>query len=1046
LKPALSFAGTSRFEIVRVLGAGGMGEVYEAIDRERDQRVALKTLRAMGADSLLRFKNEFREFQDLQHPNLITIGELYCEEGDWFFTMELLDGINFLEYVRPMVYGSQRRSSPGVSGGGVGIADSPSQTTEPMYQPRSRNPPSGPTFNEARLRPALQQLAQGLLALHEAGKVHRDIKPSNILVTQHGRVVLLDFGLAADVAHRQHKSEVDIVGTVEYMAPEQAAGRQVGPPADWYAVGALLFEALTGTVPFSGSTMEVLMNKQRLEAPSPRSLAPQVPSDLDRLCGELLRFNPSERPTAVQVLERLGAKADSQSSSLSSFSHSSHFVGRARELHELRDHYERSRKGAASVAVIGESGVGKSALVRRFTEQLSGRDANAVVLSGTCYERESVPFKGVDGLVDALSQYMRRLPKAEAAALLPRKASLLASVFPVLYRVEAVAEAPREHEPSLDPQELRSRLFGAVRELFARLGDRHPLVLVIDDLQWADADSLALLAEVTRAPDAPPLLLITTVRTQTRGDTTGAQPILPPLPELAGLPLGRMSPPEARELAQALIKRAREKAGGELKAQTIAQEADGHPLFIDELVRHAVALGSSVAAPVHLEDALWSRISQLEPSARYVLELVCLAAGRLVQQTAAQAAAMSFGDFSKHVALLRVAHLLRTTGMRSTDYVEPYHGRVRQAVFEHLQHEAAVTHHRRLAIALETSGQPDPEALATHWHDAGDFDKAAHYAEVAGDKASRALAFDRAVRFYKFCLELRGAQAARELEIKLAGTLANAGRGGEAGEQYLVAAAHAAPSDALELSRRAADQLLRSGHIDRGLETIQAVLAAVGMKLPATPRAALASLLWRRGLVRARGLAFKERSAALITADELQRVDICGAIATGLSIVDTIRGSDFHARELLFALRAGEPAAWCARWRWRPRTSPPEASPRASARRDWSRSPTSWRARSAIPSASASRRGPPASPPSCRATSAKDTSSTSRPRPSSASAAPVRRGSSIPRASCRCGPRSTAATCSTWRGGCRCTCASRTRAAIATRSPTCARPSRLSCG
>jgi hypothetical protein len=578
-------------------------------------------------------------------------------------------------------------------------------------------------------------------------------------------------------------------------------------------------------------------------------------------------------------------------------------VGRARELALLREHYEQARKGAVTVAVLGESGVGKSALVRHFAEQLMLREPTAVVLAGTCYERESVPFKGVDGLIDALSQYMRRLPKAEAAALLPRKAALLASVFPVLSRVEAVAEAPRQMEQSLDPQELRSRLFVAIRELMARLTDRHPVLLVIDDLQWADADSLALLAELTRPPEAPPLLLVATVRTHAKG-YSGEHSLLPALPGLNQLPVARMSPHEARELAQGLIKRANTPV--ELKAHTIAQEADGHPLFIDELVRHAVAVGVSATSPVHLEDALWSRIRQLDPAARYVLELVCLAGGRLVQQTAAQAAGLGFGDFGKHVALLRVAHLLRTTGMRSTDFVEPYHGRVRGAVVAHVDDAVIIAHHRRLALALETSGQPDPEALATHWLDAGNMEKAAHYAELAGDKAARALAFDRAVRFYELAVNAQ-ANAPSALHVKLADSLANAGRGGEAGERYLVAAATDG-ADALELRRRAAEQLLRSGHIDRGLATIKDVLGAVGMNMPATPGGALASLLWNRSRLKLRGISFKERSERELTAQRLQRIDICWSVAAGLAMVDNFRALDYQTRQLLLALDAGEPS------------------------------------------------------------------------------------------------------------------------------------------
>ena len=875
-----------------------MGVVYEALDRERNVRVAIKTLRSMNADAILRFKNEFRDFQDLQHPNLVSIGELFSEGGEWFFSMELIDGVSFLSYVRPTPFSSVPASwdntKPNRS-----VDISPSAATLPIASPAVSSQALRGELNEARLRTALRQLAQGLCALHDAGKVHRDIKPSNVMVSGQGRVVLLDFGLATDLMRRDLGADVDIVGTVEYMAPEQAAARPVGPEADWYSVGIMLHEALTGLVPLAGPPMEVLMAKQRADGASPRAINPSVPPDLDQLCFDLLRFHPGERPTGRQVLARLGsAEAVSASSaSMSSFSTGSHFVGRERELHALREAYDLSRRGAQVIAVYGESGVGKSSLVRRFTEQLVSREPDAVVLSGTCYERENVPFKGVDGVIDALSAFLRRRPKAEAAAVLPRRANMLTQVFPVLLRVEAIAEAPRTQLPLLDPRELRAQLFGALRELLSRIADRHPLVLVIDDLQWADADSLALLSDLVRAPDSPSILLVATVR----GDASA----LPgELPELQWLPLDRMSPAEARDLATTLLKRA--SAQTLLKPHLIAQEAGGHPLFIDELIRHACSVGVSAQTPLALEDALWARVAQLDPEARQVLELVCLASGRLVQQTAANAAHLGFGDFAKHVALLRVAHLLRTTGMRATDYVEPYHGRVRTAVTEHMSMPQTRAHHRRLALALETSGHPDPEALSVHWREVGDAERAAHFAAIAADKAARAFAFDRAVRFYQVCLELTP-EPPSWLRVRLADALANAGRGGESGRSYLAAAATAPAGDALELRRRAAEQLLRSGHLDEGLQAIQSVLAAVGMKLPGSPRAALLSLVLRRARVRTRGLGFRERDESQLPQKALSLIDICSAVSAGLAVVDTIRGADFQARQLLLALEAGEP-------------------------------------------------------------------------------------------------------------------------------------------
>jgi hypothetical protein len=873
------FAATSRFEVLRCIGSGGMGTVYEALDKERNTRVALKTLHAMTGESLLRFKKEFRDFQNLSHPNLVSVGELFSDGEDWFFSMELIDGVSFTQYV-------QR----------AGHSDVDDETSDDL--PIARH------FDEARLRGAAVQLAEGLIALHEASKVHCDIKPSNVLVTNDGRVVLLDFGLAADIDGREHKERVEVVGTIHYMAPEQAAGRQPGPPADWYAFGVVLFEALTGTTPFTGSSMEVLMNKQHKRPPPARTINPAVPEDLDALCTDLLRFNPSERPTGPQFLRRLGVRADKRPSSVSalslgSASASALFVGRERELHELRTSFEQSRTGAQLVALHGESGVGKSALARRFIQFITHHDASVVVLRGTCYERESVPYKAVDGIIDALSLYLQRLPKAESAAVLPRKAALLAQVFPVLKRVEAIAEAPRTGEEAIEPREQRSRLFEALRELFQRLSDRRPVVIAIDDMQWADADSLALLSEVLREPDSPALMLVATVRTPGAADAD-----LPPLAAMRALRVERLSPAEGRELALALITQSGVPAG--VKAHQVAQEAGGHPMFIHELVRHASTAGALSQASLQLEEVLWSRISHLDAVALQVLQLVCLADGKLAHQTAARAAGLDLGAFAQQVALLRVARLVRTTGVRATDTVAPYHTRIRAAVLAQLPHDRSSLH-RRLAIAFEMSGMPDPEALATHWREAGDHAKAAHYARLAGDKAAKALAFDRAARFYEQCLTLSEAPASREVRVKLAEALANAGRGGEAGSQYLVAADAAGAAESIELRRRAAEQLLRSGHIDEGLAAIQSVCEPVGLKLPESAKGALASLLFRRALVRARGLSFRERDESHLTVSELQKIDTCWSVSAGLALVDTIRGADFQARQLLLALRAGEP-------------------------------------------------------------------------------------------------------------------------------------------
>jgi hypothetical protein len=297
------------------------------------------------------------------------------------------------------------------------------------------------------------------------------------------------------------------------MAPEQAASRHVGPEADWYAVGVVLFEALTGRVPFTGPSLQVLMHKQQYEPSPPRAFVSDTPADLDLLCVDLLRFDPGARPRGDEVLRRLGVAGDGTAAAARARAPGSAdpppFVGRARELAELRRAFEDTRGGlAVTVLVRGESGVGKTALIRQLVALLAAEGSNAVVLAGRCYERETVPYKAFDGVIDALSRHLRRLTRDEVAELMPVNAALLPHVFPVLGRVEAMASAARGAREVRDPPELRNRMFAALRELMTRLAQRQPLVVVIDDLQWADQDSLLLLWDLMRREDAPPLLLL----------------------------------------------------------------------------------------------------------------------------------------------------------------------------------------------------------------------------------------------------------------------------------------------------------------------------------------------------------------------------------------------------------------------------------------------------------------------------------------------------------------------------------------------------------
>jgi predicted ATPase len=182
-------------------------------------------------------------------------------------------------------------------------------------------------------------------------------------------------------------------------------------------------------------------------------------------------------------------------------------------MRRATDVREVDRGFPVPVIVRGKSGMGKTALGRAFLHDLQHRDSNVVLFSGRSYEQESVPYKAVDSLIDDLARYLRRASALEAKALLPTDAAALARLFPVLQELDVLTKARRKLD-IVDSQELRRRAFAALRELLARMSDERRVVLFLDDVQWGDRDSAALLADVLRPPDAPPLLVIAAHRTE----------------------------------------------------------------------------------------------------------------------------------------------------------------------------------------------------------------------------------------------------------------------------------------------------------------------------------------------------------------------------------------------------------------------------------------------------------------------------------------------------------------------------------------------------
>ena len=861
---ASSFVEHPRFTLLASLGHGSMGHVYKVHDEETGVPVALKTLQEFAPAQVYRLKQEFRSLAGVVHPNLVQLFELVVDERLSGFTMEYVDGVDFVEHVR---------------------ADGDAVVP--------------------RLLLAGVQLLAGLQAVHAAGRLHRDVKPSNVRVTRDGRVVLLDFDLVVAVGEEgESVLPSAAAGTFAYMPPEAMWNRPIGAAADLYSVGVVLYEALTGMLPFGQAE---LMRPGRIARPI-RDVLPAVPSWLEDLVAALLRFEPEGRPTLADALARF-REAVPAPAAADRPRGIREFVGRARELALLRETAaEHVAGGAPVVCVSGRSGMGKTELVRRFLDELE-QERDVVTLRSRCHPRESVPYKAFDAIVDGLSRLLVHLGDDAVRPLVPEHVGALVTVFPVLGRVPAiVAAAPQSDD--VDATELRRRAFAALRELLTRFAAARRLVLWIDDLQWSDGDSAALLADLVRGPavlwifsyrredeaEIPALAVLRSLRSET-GEAIALRPV----------PVDALGPHDVEELARRLSPVSGRHAD---VVAALAVEADGSPLFVAEMARLLDQRADEVETPpprLRLSDAIGRRIAELPERARRLVELVAVAGAPVERSVVLQAS--RDGEAGRAiVALLESECLIRTTAVGERTGVEAYHDRIRESVLDRLGNAQVVACHAALATALEASGRASADVLAVHFHGAGVLAKAADYAVAAGDKAADALAFMRAAELYRQAREwdTRDVGWQRRLHTLEGDALANGARFTEAAEAFLAAVPGAPRLEALELRRRAAEQRLAAGRIEEGVTMLAALLGDLGLRYPATPARAMLGIAGDLAWLLGRGIAPAVRTAAP-SAEEMLRVDVCYSAGKCLVDADAVRGVYFLVQALRYALRTAEP-------------------------------------------------------------------------------------------------------------------------------------------
>ncbi len=822
------------FRLEREIGRGASGTVYASQNLESGATVAVKVLHEPGTDHVELFKAETRRVADIMHRNLLVPYELVNVGDTWFFSMELIIGQDLVSFVREAGSGEARLQ---------------------------------------RLCASFTQLASAVAALHNSQLVHLDLKPANVLVDTSGQTFVLDFGLARPLD--EAAALRGRFGTPGYWAPEQARGQSKLPASDCYAIGVMLYEALTGELP----------------DPAQSTHLEHAPPWLSQVVAQLLEHEPEKRPTIGKLLKLL---SQSEQQPLTD-RRQGVFIGRVTQLDSLHQSLTLARERASRLVVVrGPSGIGKTALTSCFLDQVRSRDPSVLVLYGRCYERETVPYKGVDMAIDRLASVLEAWPEAKRRLVLESSVELAGEIFPRLKLALGSTQPPVD-----DAFTLRTRATRAIKTLFERLAELGPVILCIDDMQWADKDTAGLFAELLGNFSTKGLLVLWTYRAtevQTGAFFDEWARHGSPFPT-SYLELGGLEQAEALELAGSMLQTEKD------RAPAIARAAGGNPFLLEQIAFHA---GVSASGGDLLTLLVRDRMRTVSSHARK-LAVITAMAGRPVSQLILFQALGDIPAADAHRALaeLRRQALIHTHGPRLEDPVESWHDQIAQIALQALLPAEEKQVRLALAQALEANGCA-PAELAHHYGAAGESDRALRHYTAAAVEAREALAFDRAAQYYVAALgagELEPTERA-ELEAAAADALFNAGRCSEAAARFAAALGATAGENRERLALRASEAWLLSGHVENGLSVLAPVLAARRLPVRRGLRAVVAiarQLLW----LIASGEGLLARKSTITTAQLRFEADVSWSAAKGLIYVSPLEGMDFLLRSLGAAIRGG---------------------------------------------------------------------------------------------------------------------------------------------
>jgi serine/threonine protein kinase/tetratricopeptide (TPR) repeat protein len=747
------------------VGSGGMGEVYKAEDTRLGRTVAIKFLPAaihQDAKARRRFFQEAQSASSLNHPNIVTIHAIEEVDGRDFIVMEYVEGRTLKELV------DQDGALPLTSLLEIGI-----------------------------------QAADALDAAHELNLIHRDIKPANIHVTTRGQAKLLDFGLAKTV--RTIADGVDyeaptlynltdegtVLGTVSYMSPEQTRGEILDARSDIFSLGCALYEAATRSLPFTGPSLLSIMHAIATKEPiAPSRIRPELPREFDLIIERALAKEKERRYTSAaelaQALRNVRASLTGQWSgspvvydkdliepALPSF------VGREPELTKLEGLLRQTMEGNGRVVFItGEPGIGKTSLSDEFLRRARSSYPGLLVSRGRCVEQYGtgeayLPF------LDALGAMLGGPGHERLATIMRTYAPTWCSQMPAVFASTGALE------------KLQQDTIGATKERMMReMGDAlgmfassSPIVLLLEDLHWADPSSIDLLRHLCQRISSQRLLIAGTFRPEDIERSNHP---------LKGYRAEMLTHNLCEEIA--LDSLSREHIAIYLNAifapndfppelsSLIHDKTEGHPLFAANLLHYLQERGDiarknehwslarplsemELEAPESVRSMISRKIDALAEEERRALQYASIEGAEFLSTILARLLDVDEVDLEERMARLEKTHRLITTkgeeelpdGSLATRY-RFAHALYQNFLYNDLVNKRRVMLHRQAGEQLLAHyGKRAPQIatqLALHFERGRDFPRAVEFLVHAGDQATRLYGNAEAAEHYTRAMTL----------------------------------------------------------------------------------------------------------------------------------------------------------------------------------------------------------------------------------------------------------------------------------------------------